>query len=482
MKAGGDTAIATRMETLWSKIQLHLQNALDPGNYKVWIAPLSGTLDGSVFTVFAVNAFVADFVRNRFHEALCAAIHAICGAEIEVRIEIAPQERMSAAPAILRSPEKSSAPETAERQQSLPFRLPADLPGQPVVHSWRHSFDDFIVGPSNELAFAAAQTICKDSRMSDMLFLSSAPGLGKTHLTQAVGRQLCAISNRLSPRVEYLTAEEFCSRLFLSIKAGETDRFKARYRDVDLFLLEDVHFFQGKEKMQEELLATVKTLHEKGSKVVFSSSFTPRDLRGMSDQLLSRFSSGFLAYIDRPNRETRKRILNEKARFYQVRLPEDITDFLADSLDNDVRQLESCLQNLILKARLLGSAITMQMAREIAGNYASSGKRLDLEGIVQYVCEGFGITSDQIRSKSRKRELVTARNTVFYLARKHTELSLEEIGSRFCRSHSTVIKGITTLEREISRESSLGRQMANTIAIIERNGSIISSSSSGGRG
>ncbi|MDL2272129.1 chromosomal replication initiator protein DnaA [Desulfovibrio sp. OttesenSCG-928-I05] len=482
------------METLWSKIQLHLQNALDPGNYKVWISPLTGTLKGSVFTVFAMNAFVADFIRNRFNDALCNAVHDVCGAGIEVRVDVARQERQSApsipangemrlsAPALVHTASGSQKAEPAAIQQSLPFRLPAELPGQPAARSWRHSFDDFIVGPSNALAFAAAQSICKDSRMADVLFLSSAPGLGKTHLTQAVGRHLCMISNRLSPRVEYLTAEEFCSRLFLSIKAGETDRFKARYRDVDLFLLEDVHFFQGKEKMQEELLATVKTLQEKGSKVIFSSSFSPRDLHGMSDQLLSRFSSGFLAYIDRPNRETRKRILNEKARFYQVRLPEDITDFLADSLDNDVRQLESCLQNLILKARLLGSAITMQMAWEIAGNYSSSGKKLDIEGIIRYVCEGFGITSDQIRSKSRKRELVTARNTVFYLARKHTELSLEEIGSRFCRSHSTVIKGITSLEREISRESSLGRQMANTIAIIERNGSIISSSSAGGRG
>lgn len=485
------------MNTVWEKIQLHLQNTVDPGNYKVWIAPLTCALKKDVFTIQALNPFVADFVRTRYACAITEAIRTVCGDGYTVDIcaaeKAVPQKTAAAGPA--KTAEESPVPAKNNRrgkhdpaghgddltlQYDLPFRLPAE---QTPKRIWRHSFDDFIVGPSNALAFAAAQSLCKDSRAADMLFLSSAPGLGKTHLTQAVGHQLCIASNLAAPRVEYLTAEEFCSRLFLSIKTGETDRFKARYRDVDLLLLEDVHFLQGKEKMQEELLATVKTLQEKGSKVVFSSSFVPRELKGMSDPLLSRFSSGFLAYIDKPNRETRKRILTEKARTYQVMLPEDISDFLADSLDNDVRQLESCLRNLILKAKLLGSTITMQMAWEIAGNYASCEKKLDLEGILRYVCQGFSITPDQIRSKSRKRELVTARNTVFYLARKHTDLSLEEIGSRFCRSHSTVIKGITSLEREISRDSSLGRQMANTIAIVERNGNgIISTSSAGGRG
>ena len=479
------------MDTIWSKIQHQLRETLDPGNYKVWIAPLNGGLEGDVFSVSALNGFVADFVRNRFGDRIDQAVRSVCGEAVTVRIN-APENAVlepghaagpgfgasagsTALPAVL----SAGARDMAEVQHSLPIRLPEE---RLTMRAWRHSFDDFVVGPSNALAFAAAQDICRDSRMADMLFLSSAPGLGKTHLTQAVGRQLCAASNRSLPRVEYLTAEEFCSRLFLAIKAGETDRFKARYRDVDLLLLEDVHFLQGKEKMQEELLATLKTLQDKGSKVVFSSSFSPRDLRCMSDQLLSRLSSGFLASIDKPNRETRKRILTEKAKLYQVLLPEEITDFLAQSLDNDVRQIESCLQNLILKARLLGSAITMQMAWEMVENYAPGGKTLDLDGIVRYVCQGYGITKDQISSKSRKRELVVARNTVFYLARKHTEMSLEEIGSRFNRSHSTVIKGITSLEREISRESSLGRQMAGAISIIERNsGIIISGTSTGGQ-
>ncbi|MDR3073990.1 MAG: chromosomal replication initiator protein DnaA, partial [Deltaproteobacteria bacterium] len=228
--------------------------------------------------------------------------------------------------------------------------------------------------------------------------------------------------------------------------------------------------------MQEELLATLKTLQERGSKIIFSSSFVPRDLHDMDEQLLSRFHSGFLAVIERPDKGMRKRIFEEKARLSQVILPEDVSDFLAESIDSDVRQIESCLQNLMLKAKFLKCGITMQMAWETVQHYAPRGKKLDLEGIVAYVSQGYGVSVDQLRSRSRKRELVAARNTIFFLARKHTDLSLGEIGNAFDRSHSTVIKGITSLEREIHRETSLGRQMAGAISLIERNGGAISPS------
>ncbi len=361
-----------------------------------------------------------------------------------------------------------------EEQHALPLQYHGAT--RISARAWRHSFDDFVVGPSNELAFAASRSLCREWRGGGILFLSSSPGLGKTHLMQAAGQQLCKECNYRLPRVEYLTAEEFASRLVMSFKGHDTDKFKARYRDVDVLLLEDVHFLQGKGKIQEELLATLKTLQDRGSKVLFSSSFIPRDLQGMNDELLSRLHSGFLTVIGRPDRAMRKRIFLEKARLSQVVLPEDVSDFLAESIDSDVRQIESCLRNLALKAKLLCSGITMQMAWETVQYYAPCEKTLDLEKIIAYVSSGYGISSEQMRSKSRKKDLVIARNTVFFLARKHTDLSLEEIGNIFGRSHSTVIKGITSLEREISCETTLGRQIAGAIAIIERNGGIISPS------
>ena len=338
--------------------------------------------------------------------------------------------------------------------------------------AWRHSFDDFVVGPCNELAYAASRSICNEAMHLDTLFLNSAPGLGKTHLMHAVGKALGAACNRKRPHVEFLTAEEFASRFYLSLKSQDTDRFKARYRAADLLLLEDVHFLQGKEKMQAELLATIKALRERGGKVVFSSSFAPRDLKLMDEQLQSRFSSGLLTSIERPDEDTRRKILRTKASFHQVLLPDEVEDVLARHIHADVRQIESCLHNLILKAKLLNSRITLQMAWEIIGNYAGRAPVLDLESIVAYVCRGFGLTREQLHSASRKQEYVCARNTAFFLARKHTDLSLEAIGRQFSRKHSTVLKGITAFEREINRQTPLGLQLSNILTMIERNGNI----------
>lgn len=337
---------------------------------------------------------------------------------------------------------------------------------------WRYSFDDFVVGPCNELAYAASRNVCSSTQLMDMLFLSSTPGLGKTHLLQAAGYGLSLAANRRDLRTEYLTAEEFCSQLFASIKNRATDSFKTRFRDLDLLLLEDVHFLQGKEKMQDELLATLKSINEKGGRVVLSSSFGPNDLHDMDDQLISRFSSGLIAKIERPDHETRLRIIREKSRLHQVVLPDNVTELLASRIHNDVRQIEGCLQNLVLKAKVLNTQVTLGMALETLQNYSSLEPSLNFEDIVMQICRGFNLTIDQLNSRSRKREYVVARNAAYYLARKHTDLSLQQIGERFNRKHSSVLKGITSLEQEISRESLMGRQLQRTIGLIERSGSI----------
>lgn len=351
--------------------------------------------------------------------------------------------------------------------------LPLDwAPASQSLQVWRFAFEDFITGPSNELAFAAARGMCHEQLITDTLFINSGPGLGKTHLLHAVGHALCGKSNRTNPKIECLTAEEFGSRLVASFKARDVERFKARYRDVDVLLLEDVHFLQGKEKMQDEVLATLKSLQSRGSRVAFSSSFAPRELRNVDSQLVSRFGSGFIANIEKPDFDTRRRIFDHKARVHQVTLPDSVAELLAERVSSDIRQIESCLHNLVLKAKLLNQPISVDMAWDIIGNYAAAEGGVDFDTIVRLVCEAFGLSHDQLNSRSRKREYVVARNAAYLLARKHTDLSLKEIGDRFNRRHSTVLKGITALEREINRETPLGRQVASTLSLLERNGRI----------
>lgn len=512
------------MKTVWSEISLKLSQIVDNAQYKVWIAPIKGAFADGELTLLARNEFVAKFVRSHYQDVISQASAAVLGEAPNIVIKAepagsgacalqaevchdsnAPHSETSWAGTAGRGesgghkiigseyavgvgrgaglePEiagsqglAAGSPRGCNAEQGhLPLGWDAgDVYGgarsHRLIKAWRHSFDDFVVGPCNELAHAAARSVCEHhTGFGSVLFLCSEAGLGKTHLMQAVGHNLIRASNFRAPRIEYLTAEEFAGQMRLSLKSGDIDRFKVRFREADVLLLEDVHFLQEKEKTQNEVMATITALLNKGSKVVFSSSFAPRDLRKMDGQLLSRLSSGMIGCIQRPDRETRRRIITSKASVHQVALPEDVADYLADTMSADIRQIESCIQNLALKARFFNQAITMDMARETVCNYLDSIAMVNLPEIIRMVCQGFGVSEDSLNSKSRKQEYVQARNTAFYLARKHTSLSLQEIGKHFNRAHSTVIKGITSLEREISRQSHTGRQLAGTISLIEK--------------
>jgi chromosomal replication initiator protein len=208
---------------------------------------------------------------------------------------------------------------------------------------------------------------------------------------------------------------------------------------------------------------TLKALQTRGCKVVLTSSFLPRELNEVDPQLVSCFASGFLACIDTPDYGTREQILRRKAQNLQVQVPDDVTGLLAERLTTDIRQLESCLNNLVLKARLLGQQITTELAWQVLENYAVQNSSPDIDRIVSFVCKTYEIHEDELLSKSRRQQAVMARNTAFFLARKHTHLSLAAIGDRLGRKHSTVLKGIINVERELSHQTPLGRQLQHTV-------------------
>lgn len=444
------------IKTAWNQILTSLEKSLNPGLYTVWIKPLKGTVDGNRLTLVAPNDFVANWVRDRLQQVIKEAAAEVMGGEPRITIKAVAAKAATPAPA---KPIKEPAPVKSE-QLGLPI---VDAPRTIPVQNWRFSFDDFIVGPSNELACAASKSMTLSNFGCDHLFLSSGPGLGKTHLLQSVGQRLTRAANRTNLKVACLSSEEFATRMVLAIKARQVDQFKRQFREnLDVLLLEDVHFFQGKEKMQDELLGTLVALRERGCKVVLTSTFMPRDFKGVDDRLISRFCSGFLAHIKRPDMETRLRIVQEKARRLMVDVPIEVSELLAERITTDIRQLESALGNLVLKAKLLNRAVSMELAWEVLENYAIRNAAPDLNHIIEFVCKSYSLSEDELKSKSRKRQVVLARNTAFYLARKHTEMSLKSIGEKLGRRHSTVLKGITNVEREISLQTPLGRQIEQT--------------------
>ena len=449
------------METIWSQTKELLEKTLSPGLFNLWIKPLAARARDGVLELAAPNAFVAAWVRERLSDSIAEAAAVVMGTRPQVVVTEG-QTQGSTPRARRQDGTKAAGPRPVAASLTLPVapRAP-ELAGD----RFRFSYDEFVVGPSNEMAYAASRGICDASLTADQLFISSAPGLGKTHLIQAMGKRLSlAGPGERQPRVAYLSAEEFANRLIMAIKTRQVEQFKAAFREnVDVLLLEDIHFFRDKPRIQDELLNTLKALNSRGCRLVFTSSFLPKELSGLDNQLLSRINSGFLAVIDKPDRETRRRILERKAAVHQVLLPEDVSTLLADKLSADVRQLESCLQNLALKARLLNCRISMDLAWDVLRHYDVEAAPRNLEDIVAYVCDVYRLSPDQLKSKSRKRQLVLARNTAFLLARQHTDLSLADIGNRFNRRHSTVVKGITSLEKHLSLKTPLGRELERTI-------------------
>jgi len=440
---------------LWLKLLPMLENRLEQGLFTLWIKPLSARCEGNLLELQAPNEFVASWVRERLLDSVREAVQELEGKRVDISVVV------RRAPVIV---EAQPRPQQVKAAPAL--ALPLDYHPRPIAETrWRFSFEDFVVGPSNELACAASKGLCNDALSADHLFLSAGPGLGKTHLLHAIGRRLAQKSNRTRTNIACLSAEEFSTRLVLAIKAREAARFKTEFREsVDVLLLEDIHFFQGKGKLQDELLMTLKALQARGCKVVLTSSFLPRELNEVDPQLVSCFASGFMALMDTPDFATREEIVRRKAKNLQVQVPDDVTGLLAERLTTDIRQLESCLNNLVLKARLLGQQISTELAWQVLENYAAqSASSPDMERIVSFVCKTYGIEESELLSKSRSQQTVLARNTAFFLCRKHTTLSLAAIGERLGRKHSTVLKGIINVEREINHQTPLGRQLTSTI-------------------
>ena len=458
--------------SIWTQIQRILERSLNPGLYQIWIKPLSASVEDGALTLHAPNEFVAAWVRDKLAGHIAEASAQVMGQTPTLTVVAGPAIELSKSERPAVSPRTSALPKSPGQFGLAGFSCPASPDNQAYpmrdrnepAQMFRFSFDQFVVGPSNALAYEASLGLCRQTLPAGQLFISAGPGLGKTHLSQAMGKLLMTEDGAARPKVVYLTAEEFSSRLILAIKTREMERFKAQFREnVDALILEDIHFFQGKLKLQDELLNTVNALQSRGCRVVLTSSFLPKELTGLDNQLASRLCAGFIATIEQPDLQTRLNILTSKAKIHQVLLPGDVAGLLAKHLRADIRQLESCLQNLALKARILGKAITMEMAWDILRNYDMERPAVDIERIMEFVCSVYDIKPECLTSKSRKRQHVIARNTAFFLTRKHTELSLQDIGERFNRRHSTVVKGITAVERHLSLQTPLGRQIESAM-------------------
>ena len=334
----------------------------------------------------------------------------------------------------------------------------------------RYTFENFIKGDSNQLARAAALAVANNPGGTSFnpLVIYGGVGLGKTHLIQAIGNHV--LRQHKAKRVIYVSSEKFTVEFVEAIQRDTISEFSSFYRSMDVLIVDDIQFFAGKEKTQDSFFHVFNTLHQLGRQIVLSSDKPPKEIKGLDERLISRFQWGLTADIQPPDLETRIAILQKKSEDDRIEIPQDVIEFIAANVTSNIRELEGCLIGLLAKTSLENKEINLELAQDVLKAVVGTVKfHITIEGIQRTVCDFFDIPEDLIRAKTRKQEVVNARQIAMYLAKELTNSSLKTIGLHFGgRDHSTVIHSYQTVEDQMRNDEKFGemvRQIKKKIEI-----------------
>jgi chromosomal replication initiator protein len=420
---------------IWTRCLDRLEGDLAPQQFNTWIRPLQCLVDEGRIRLLAPNRFVRDWVRNNYLsqiDGLLSEISGTNGAAVSLEIGSRPKKPSGRAGAGLSKP---SGPGAGRRPQV------EEEPGLPSNLNTSFTFETFVEGKSNQLARAASVQIAENpGNVYNPLFIYGGVGLGKTHLMHAVGN---VILNR-SPgaRVVYLHSEGFVGEMVKSLQHNRIDEFKRRVRSVNALLIDDVQFFAGKERSQEEFFHTFNALFESQQQIILTSDRFPKEVTGLEERLRSRFGWGLTVQIEPPDLETRVAILNSKAsQLFGIELPDDVAFFMGKRVRSNIRELEGALRRIVANAQFTGRPITLEFAKDALRDLlAAQDKQVTIENIQKTVAEYYRIRSSDLLSAKRSRTVARPRQIAMALAKELTNHSLPEIGAAFGgRDHTTVL-------------------------------------------
>lgn len=438
-----------RGKDLWSSAREALRQQISREDFDNLLLPLTASSQGETLILQVPSWFALERLTQVYLGAITEAVQTIAGANWKVRLKsIRPSQQQE----LFAGDPGAAAPALGPR--------PARPRREPVRHDGlnpRYTFEDFIVGASNQFAHAAAQAVANQpGERYNPFFLYGGVGLGKTHLANAIGHRI--LERNPERRIVFLSAESFMNELIASIRRDLMDRFKDRYRKVDVLILDDVQFLAGRERTQEEFFHTFNSLHESRRQIILTSDKFPKEIPDLEERLRNRFEWGLIADIQAPDLETRVAILEKKAETENLDLPSDLALFLANQIDSNVRELEGALTRLGAYASLNNAPLSLEMAQEILGSVIAQPKRnlVTIDTIQRIVCEFFDLRPQDMRSKRRSRQIVMPRQVAMYLCRRHTQASFPVIADHFGgRDHTTVIHAVNTIARKITEDAVL---------------------------
>lgn len=425
----------------------------DIGNdqtFNIWFKPIKfASVEEDKITLEVPNKFFKDWLL-RYMKTLSSGIEKASGKPLKIDFVLndAGDEE------ILKK--NKTEVEKKETKPFWPFTRPAQDSAKEIGLTSKYTFESFVVGSSNRFAHAASVAVSDSpAKAYNPLFIYGGVGLGKTHLMHAVGQRVLQKSPK--SKVLYITSEDFTNQMISAIQNRTMQKFREKYRNVDVLLIDDIQFIAGKESTQEEFFHTFNTLYDAHKQIIVSSDRPPKEIQSLEERLISRFEWGLVTDIQPPDFETRIAILKKKSEKETIVLPEDVFYFLAEKIKSNIRELEGALIRVVAYAKLIGKEVSADMAKEVLKDMIIEGeKKITIDLIQKKVAEYFDTKPSDMRAKKRSKAVAYPRQIAMYLARQLTDFSLPEIGDQFGgRDHTTVMHACNKIENDLKEKSGL---------------------------
>jgi chromosomal replication initiator protein len=437
--------------SLWSEVAGRLRGSLNDTTYGTWFGEVTGLeLSDACFVLGVPNDFTRDWIEGHFRGLIGAAIRDVTGAERPIELRVTDT---------LPSPLPAGLEDEIAEEPAPPVVIER-IPGRPESGGFnaKYTFDSFVIGSSNRFAHAAALAVAEaPAQAYNPLFIYGGTGLGKTHLLQAVAQYVSEHTSDLT--VRYVTSETFMNDFINSLRDKRIEGFKQRYRTYDVLMIDDVQFFEHKERIQEEFFHTFNSLYEAGSQIVMSSDRPPRDIATLEERLRSRFEWGLITDIQPPDLETRIAILRKKVKTDGIHISDpQVLTFIASRVSTNIRELEGALTRVVAFSSLTGRAMSVELSQDVLKDVFPQGEaaEVSIKRIQDLVAERFNLSLEELCGDRRSQNIVYPRQVAMYLSRELTDSSLPRIGKEFGgRDHTTVIHATSKIARLIREDRSV---------------------------
>ena len=441
---------------LWDSVLVEIELSTSKANFSMWFKDtyIIKQEEGIVF-LSVPNVFVKDWLNNKYHKSILKSLRGFADYIRSIEYIVskdAPQKR-------------SGKNETISPQPGNELPLQDFYINKEDNLNPRYTFESFVIGPFNELAFTAAQAILKSPAIYNPLFIYGNTGHGKTHLLQAIGNFIKM--SGAEKKVYYLTSDKFAQDYINSLNNGKVNQFKEQYRKYDLLIIDDIQFFASKQKIQEEFFHLFNNLHDNSKQIIFSSDKHPNFIQGLEERVKSRFNAGMIVEIPAPDIESRIQIIKKKSSLVNISISADIIEFLASSIEGNIRELEGALNSIICQTQLKNKELNLNDIKHLIKNNIKQKKQISVKEVIKIISEFYNIEEEMVYKKTRKKEIVKPRQVIMYILREDFNISFPSIGDKLGgRDHTTVMHSCEKIKNDLKTDLLLSKEIEQLRAMM----------------